>query len=467
MLYAFRFFTSTKQYIIMKTKITLLIWIALFTASSLSAQDSGRESYKLPDNWSINANFGSSLFWGDLRVYDIYPVSNYENERKWAYGVIIGKRLSPVFEIRGQLLNGKLSGTKRTEKQYFNADIFEYNLHTTIDFVNLIYGYNPDRKLNFYGSVGIGFVDFRSVKRQLGTNKYLDSRGWSANGTVKEKRTTETVIPFGFGAKYNFDRRFSVTGDVMWRAANTDLIDVTKGGSKYDMYSYISLGVTYRFNFRGGNDMYKADKSSKAKAGYTPDPALYNKIDSLNNRVKAVEDKANTLDDKSRELENKVKALEKENQELKNRPVQDVSGQKVDIEKLKREITLEVIDSMSRIMPKNNQSVIISPYMQFSVFFDVNKYIIKDSEKDKVAAIAEYLKKDKGLKMKLIGHADQSGAPKYNEWLTQKRAEAVRDMLVNEFGIEKERLTVESRGQSDPFSGKYYDINRRVDFLKQ
>jgi OmpA-OmpF porin, OOP family len=68
--------------------------------------------------------------------------------------------------------------------------------------------------------------------------------------------------------------------------------------------------------------------------------------------------------------------------------------------------------------------------------------------------------------MRIEGHTDNAGKPEFNQALSLKRAEAVRDALI-ERGVPADRLTVEGLGASKPIasnaaeSGR--DRNRRIE----
>lgn len=51
--------------------------------------------------------------------------------------------------------------------------------------------------------------------------------------------------------------------------------------------------------------------------------------------------------------------------------------------------------------------------------------------------------------VQLIGYSDRIGAPEYNQKLSQQRAEAVRDYLV-QHGINSSVIQAEGRGEADP-----------------
>lgn len=69
-----------------------------------------------------------------------------------------------------------------------------------------------------------------------------------------------------------------------------------------------------------------------------------------------------------------------------------------------------------------------------------------------------------GLEFGLAGYTDASGEASYNLSLSERRARAVRDYFVKEYGIDATRLTSVGRGETDlldpesPNSG----VNRRV-----
>ncbi|MDQ3299475.1 MAG: OmpA family protein [Myxococcota bacterium] len=65
------------------------------------------------------------------------------------------------------------------------------------------------------------------------------------------------------------------------------------------------------------------------------------------------------------------------------------------------------------------------------------------------------------------GHTDSSGDDAYNTFLSQKRAEAVRDYLVRE-GIDASRMEIVAHGESQPKYGDGADPrNRRVAIVKK
>lgn len=71
--------------------------------------------------------------------------------------------------------------------------------------------------------------------------------------------------------------------------------------------------------------------------------------------------------------------------------------------------------------------------------------------------------------VKILGHTDSDGDDAANLKLSQQRAEAVKSILVTEYGIDESKLTTEGRGETQPLAnntnaeGKAQ--NRRVEFI--
>ena len=90
--------------------------------------------------------------------------------------------------------------------------------------------------------------------------------------------------------------------------------------------------------------------------------------------------------------------------------------------------------------------------MQQDVFFALNSSVIREGEKSKIEALATYLKENAEAKVTVTGYADkETGNPRYNLTLSQKRAEAVAAVL-KAAGIDGARITVDAKGDTvQPF----------------
>ncbi len=99
-----------------------------------------------------------------------------------------------------------------------------------------------------------------------------------------------------------------------------------------------------------------------------------------------------------------------------------------------------------------------------TVRFRLNSAKITDEEMVNVYNTAEYLKANPEQSVTICGYADKdTGTSEYNMGLSKRRAEAVRDLLVNKYGINPDRLSINPQGSDvQPYSEN--DWNRIVIF---
>ena len=83
------------------------------------------------------------------------------------------------------------------------------------------------------------------------------------------------------------------------------------------------------------------------------------------------------------------------------------------------------------------------------VFFATNKSTLTTASRDTLRKQADYLRKNKKLKVVIEGHADERGTREYNLALGEKRANAAKDYLMT-YGISGKRISVISYGKEKP-----------------
>jgi len=84
-----------------------------------------------------------------------------------------------------------------------------------------------------------------------------------------------------------------------------------------------------------------------------------------------------------------------------------------------------------------------------TVHFAFDSSVIRPEEKSKVANVATYLKANSADAVKIEGHCDERGTEEYNRALGERRALALREMLVG-MGIEPDRADTISYGKDRP-----------------
>ena len=104
------------------------------------------------------------------------------------------------------------------------------------------------------------------------------------------------------------------------------------------------------------------------------------------------------------------------------------------------------------------------------ILFDVNSDQIKPVSAGVFKEIATVLSENPSVKVKIIGHTDNDGNADANIKLSKRRADAVKQMLTDSYGINGDRLQTDGKGAATPVDqnttvqGKAN--NRRVEFIK-
>lgn len=105
----------------------------------------------------------------------------------------------------------------------------------------------------------------------------------------------------------------------------------------------------------------------------------------------------------------------------------------------------------------------------YGITFDTGKAIIKPESTGEINRIKAIMEKDPGIRFEVQGHCDSTGSAEVNNRLSQQRAEAIVNALV-EGGISAERLTAVGKGSSVPVGDNSTEEgrakNRRVEFIK-
>jgi peptidoglycan-associated lipoprotein len=105
-----------------------------------------------------------------------------------------------------------------------------------------------------------------------------------------------------------------------------------------------------------------------------------------------------------------------------------------------------------------------------SIYYDFDKYDVKDEYKPIVEAHAKYLREHPDAKMLIQGNTDERGSREYNVALGQRRADGVKNML-KLLGVRDDQVEAVSLGEEKPKAQGHdeeaYAQNRRCDMLYQ
>jgi outer membrane protein OmpA-like peptidoglycan-associated protein len=101
------------------------------------------------------------------------------------------------------------------------------------------------------------------------------------------------------------------------------------------------------------------------------------------------------------------------------------------------------VGSFSGVKVDNNGCGVEKPKQarrNLLINFDNNSYLVKPDFVDEIKVLADLMKDHPETNVTIEGHTSILGSRSLNNKLSQNRADAVRDILVNKFSIDKSRI---------------------------
>lgn len=127
-------------------------------------------------------------------------------------------------------------------------------------------------------------------------------------------------------------------------------------------------------------------------------------------------------------LNDQINSLRAENAELSKRPVS--------------------CPECPEVKPVEKVEVVVNVLTPRSILFGFDKTTIAPQQEYKLTEIADFVK-ETGVPVVVIGYSDMTGNADYNLALSERRAKAVAEALVNEYGVASDKVTVEWEGATD------------------
>ena len=245
-------------------------------------------------------------------------------------------------------------------------------------------------------------------------------------GYKGEPRTFEVIALGGFGWTHDFPSDYD--------RVNTKLaLDFAYnfGGAK-QWQAYVEPAITYRSDAKVNNFKYNlsdADFSLKAGVNYKfgcsngkhnfaieqlRDQA---EIDGLNAKINSLRSDVDAAKAAAAAKDAKIAELQKALTDCQNKPAPVVEKKAANL--------------------------------QPSVVFAQGKSNVQNSQLANIEMIAKYMQNNKGSKVKISGYASPEGSKEFNQKLSEKRAEAVKTILVKKYKIAADRIETEGLGATD------------------
>jgi len=104
------------------------------------------------------------------------------------------------------------------------------------------------------------------------------------------------------------------------------------------------------------------------------------------------------------------------------------------------------------------------------VLFDFEESTLRSEAQPTIAKAVTYLKANPDRDALVEGHTDHTGDETYNEWLSLKRSESIKNALVAQ-GIDEKRIKMDGLGETKPVADNSTlegrQENRRVEIIFQ
>lgn len=105
--------------------------------------------------------------------------------------------------------------------------------------------------------------------------------------------------------------------------------------------------------------------------------------------------------------------------------------------------------------------------VELEVLFDFDKANVKDGSYSDIENLAEFMKQYPELSTTVEGHTDSAGPDAYNQKLSERRAHAVRKVMVEKYGVAADRVNAVGHGETRPVADNATEegrsLNRRVE----
>ena len=436
----------------------LLIFLTILLATaSLTAQNFARRGFSLGadrdtllyviaspfDNWYITLNGGIQTFIGNE-----LDASARRNKLNYNTRVEIGKWVIPDVAVSLRLSHYTIDGQTRYgrhpfvdftgvpvhdgfyEYQPFHANAFALVGFVTFDWTNFFSGYERGKRNHWHIFSPIGLGASMLYGRQINPNSDIELGSF--------RRNLEYFFDMGLGLEYIISENITVfaTAELFASESTWDWSPYDNSYSVFDLIPSLSGGVRLNLlkNVNKYNPHTKTTNREKVNHEFIAFgtrhtvSSLSGRIENLNARIDSVQ---NLSDHRGQQDSSIIAAMTEELNALQaildsteNSPYG--SG---------RYRPANVIEELINLIPIHNIPASI-------VYFQLDKYNIDFNGHRRLQNFAKELSQmDDTVEFFVIGAADSAtGSVKRNQWLSERRSEAVYNALVNHYHADRNQL---------------------------
>ncbi len=306
-------------------------------------------------------------------------------------GIRVGRYFTPVvgFAVEGNAyFSNKPYESFGTVVRATNASLLG-----TVNFSNWFGGYKGEPRLFEVSAVG-GF-------------------GWLHLFGKNNEHDNSLTSKFGLDFAFNLGKEKAwqvyIEPAMIWDLAGNQTFHPDENKCQYNIdrsYFQVNVGLVYKFkNSNGTHNFTIAEVRDQAE------------IDGLNAKINDLRGELNGKDGQLAAKDRQIADLQKALNECNSKP------------KYEKPAT--------------------ATNLQPTVLFRQGKSTVDAAQYAPIELIAQYMKNNKDAKVEIKGYASPEGSAELNQKLSEKRAEAVKDILVKKYKISADRLTTKGCGVTD------------------
>lgn len=416
-----------------------------FSSGSANVSPFKQQSKRFND-WSVSVGGGVPL----VQSADITSIKNGNGRNLFGYSAYLSvdKTINHSFGLKLQYDRGESRQGAFNTKTH-NAKGNELGARTQYDAVSILGDINFSNLLRrvdnhspyrwaVHGYAGVGTLSYRAYRETS-----------SGQALVTEVKPFESLSLFGqagAGVKYKISKRLDLEGRLMYVVTGDDEFD--GGGDKYSTLNRIEDQVSDNFFNATFGLTFKLGKHGSHLMWHDPLQEIYYKLDALENLNQDIEvckkgdaDNDGVCDDWDRQLDTPA-------------------GARVDGAGVALDADLDgVIDLYDKCVtvpgPAENHGCPIATEGIVSdetrtlegIEFDFDSDRVLPSNTPILNNAVNYINSSSGS-YNVIGGTDTKGSDEYNQKLSERRANSVRNYLI-ENGVDGARLNAVGRGEKD------------------
>lgn len=392
---------------IMKKLFAVLALCAGIFSVAKAQQKTAIEESKLSDNWYVSFNLGGQT-----------PLTgNMIKDARFNWGVEAGRYLTPVFGLGAEYrMAVNTTPSANAIDQTNLSGLMKFNL------TNLFLGYQYEpRFLEIVANFGLGWGHsyvcgwqyvYTSEPKPFDSEKHLyeihtvyDNHGWDQNYL-----TSKIGLDFNFNLGKDKAWQINIKPALVYNMKENygeklfydETCEHAYQLNAHHGYLEIAAGATYKFgNSNGTHNFVRSLLRDQ------------NEIDALNGQIA---DLTAQLNDKKAQLDAANNRISQDAQKIK-----------------------ELEDALANAKP-------CDPTCETIVNFACASSKIASTQQTNVERVAQFLMANEGAKVSIKGYTSPEGGANYNQRLSERRAQAVKDMLIKKYGIDESRITAEGCG---------------------